>query len=142
MVGPTDVAKPSELLGSFSRFYQEWLRTTSGQRSVEALNEGLQGVPVEYYFTTAERFFLLAYRGYLKEYCHKKQYRARARRIRKELKKDKNKSTPSIGSIGRNFQKTQQEFFEQCRRLFFMIDLFPENEARVSVCYSDVVSKK
>ena len=67
MVGPTDIAKPLDLLGSFSRFYQEWLRTLSGQRSVEALNAGLQGLSVKYYFTTAERAFLLTYRGYLKE---------------------------------------------------------------------------
>jgi hypothetical protein len=142
MVGPSDVAKPLDMLGSFSPFYQEWLRTTSGQRSVEALNAGLRRVPVEYYFTTAERFFLLAYKAYLKEYCTMGNYRARARKIREELKRDKNTSTPSIGSIGRKFRKTEREFFEHFRRLFFMIDLFPENEARVSVSYSDVVRKK
>ncbi len=139
LVGPTKAVNSVYLLESFSAFYREIFETADGSRAVSNLNKNVSEHDIDYYFTTADSFFKIVYKNYIKELCSIKAYDQRARKLRKRLKKDNIQNLPSIGKLRRRFKATQRDYFEKFREEFFMVDLFPENAERFNIKYSEVI---
>jgi hypothetical protein len=139
LVGPTDVVRPGDLLSTFSRFYEALLMTGDGDQAVKVLNSTKAPGVIAYYFTTAERIFGLIYKNYIKEHCGDEMYQRRARYVRKAREK-KGLEHVSVGQLKRRYRATERDYFERSRHFFFMLDLFPEVETRISITYDDVKS--
>lgn len=138
MVGPTDTIAGRMLLTDFSSFYQEFFKTLSGDSAIKKLNSEKRDSDTDYLFTTAIAFFKTVYADYLKKYCTHNLYRERAQALRKKLKKQKKSNLPNIGRIIRDYKSQEKYMFEKYKTKYFMIDLFPENENRFEITYSDV----
>jgi len=139
LVGPTRALTGPALLRSFSAFYREVFASGDAEPAIDRLNESASDGDIDYYFTTATESFINVYRKYIRSYCTEKSYGERARLIRKQLKKKGISNLPSIGRVRRGLRSTERDFFEKYRRKYFMVDLFPENEKRFRVSYSDVI---
>ncbi len=139
MLGPASAVRPGNLLCSFSAFYSELLTSLDGDRALKALLRTSQGSG-NYYFTTAERFFKIAYAAYLRNDCSPEVLQDRAKFISRELKKMKARKRPGKGSLRRVLKRKEKPFFENHFQHFFMIDLFPENVARFNVPFEEVKS--
>lgn len=138
LIGPKKQIPAEVLLKSFSAFYKELLWTGSGGKAVKVLNDAVPQGVIGYFFTSAEIFFEQVFRKYLSKSCTKKALDERARNMRKTCKKLGIISYPSINAIKKKHLARASVPFEKYKRLFFMIDLYPENEKRFPIAYSDV----
>lgn len=137
LIGPAKTIQAGVVLASFSAFYAELLKTGDGGQALRLLNEAVPEGQAGYYFTTAEIFFKRVFEKYLTVSCSKKALDGRARNMRKELKRLGSAIIPSMGQLKRKLAKANEPF-EKYKKLFFMIDLYPENGNRFTIEYSDV----
>ena len=137
MMGPTESAKPTDLLGSFFAFYSTLLASLDGDKALAALVSANARV-ANYYFVSAEGFFRKAYANYLANYSTEKGYWNRAKRLRTRLRDMGLRKRPSLSELQQQLKSTELPSFNKYHRQFFMIDLFPENSERFSVRFDDV----
>jgi hypothetical protein len=136
-IGPTESVYPDELLSGFNAFYGALLASLDGDQSLAALS----AKPLRfggYYFTSALHFFKRAYAGYLKQFGSDAALDERARRVSRQLRRMGSENRPGKGALKRLLKRTEGQSFEKYHRQFFMLDLFPENEARFALSLADV----
>ncbi len=137
LIGPTASALPDELLGGYGVFYQEFLTSLDGGKAINALN-AWKLRDGRFYFMPAGGFFRLAFAGYLKRYCTEDALEERAGELRRRLKASGLERLPGRGRLRRELKKQSKPAFQKYLRHFFMMDLYPENEARFPIKFEDV----
>lgn len=137
LVGPKKEISAGIVFESFIAFYKELLTTSSGDNAVKLLNAKVPHGVNGYYFTSAERFFEQVFNKYSALSCTNDAIKERAHKIRKECKKLGSVIIPSMGAIKRDLVNVEKSF-KKYKRIFFMIDLYPENEKRFTIKYRDL----
>jgi hypothetical protein len=139
-IGPRGEEQSGTLHDNFKRFYSKLLEEGNLRAALEAADGGLptEGKPLV--FWPAEFFFAAVFRAYVKEFGGE-YLRDRAELIAREIKftsevdieiseEAKVAMAAALGSY--------EPIFEECRRIFLMLDRFPEIEKRFVVKFSHV----
>jgi hypothetical protein len=137
VIGPSGVVRSGELMSGYGAFYREFLTSLSGDRAVDAVTSW----PLadgRYYFFPAGGFFRIGYAKYLREHCNPEALTARAFDMRRKLNEMGMAAPPGPGRLRRKLRAIEQPAFEKHLRHFFMMDLYPENEARFPITLDDV----
>ncbi len=95
-----------------------------------------------YFVTFVEAFFYDVWRGYEENHCIGDVLRARARSMRKELKKQQSVSVPSLRHIEKRIKAATPEKFEKYAEVYFMYDLYPENRERFNVSLDEARARR
>lgn len=137
LVGPKDETYGDVLLKSLRAFYTELLMTGNGGNAVKLLNaevpDGVEG----YYLTSAEIFFEKVFKKYYAVNYTKQGIKKRALNLYNNFK-EINKHVPSISIFKKNLLIEKKKSFKKYKKIFFMIDLYPENKNRFRIEYKDL----
>ena len=133
LLSPTDSVYPDDLFRAYSSFYRVLLSSYDGDAALTAIEKGFQNEeivrPVD-----AAYFFRVAFLRYVERQCTPEAYLERAQKIHMEQISEGTRVTP-VGTIARMLADTEQHYFDQFRTQYFMIDLFPENNARFPITH-------
>lgn len=144
LLGPDAPVSSEDLYIAFSRFYEEMFRTLDGTSALKALNAAVSGT-TRYVFLNSRKMFEDAWVLYEKEYCMGKGRLDRVDRIltrqNSALPNPSFDITRARKIIKKRFKETRGPIFSQYMRLFFMIDLYPENAEKFQVYYPNVLRK-
>lgn len=130
LIGAVRNIYPMELERGFLAFYETLFATRSARDAVAALR---QAVPDTFVYWSAEWLFQRIWHDYHSTHETPEARRERARR---------NVANPPEGFEGvhvteeqfvRMLEQQNRPFFDACRRLFFLCDLFPEHESAFPV---------
>ncbi len=140
MLSPTKEIYPDEILTPFTSFYTELFNSLNFDSALKALRSH-RITDGEYFFQTAPGFFKSAYVGYIKGTADKKalKIKRRAKNIYMDLKRSGVTPPEGIGVIKKMLKQTQPDYFKSFCEQFFMIDLYPMNQSRFNITYSDVL---
>lgn len=143
LVVPTAVISSGQLEVSFQSFYKELLNSLNGDQALKVLNDSLFSCNVHFAFIHCINLYKTAYQNYDERFCHGK---ALNRRIENLVTKTKEAGLVNHvglkeirGKIKYDLKYKEKEFFEKCKAIFFMSDLFPENRGRFDIKYEDVI---
>lgn len=123
-IGPSRVMEAHELLTGFHAFYDRYLRTRSSAEGAEALRETAeQGA---FIVLSSRTIFRSVIEEYFQQECHSDSLVERARGLQVRARVmgveiDMNETIAALGHPG---------WGEYFRQTFFMIDRYPENDAR------------
>jgi hypothetical protein len=141
LVAPVKPIKSRDLEISFQSFYEEILTSQNGDIALKKLNETYGDEKPRYAFWPCVLIFREAYRSYYKNHCIGKPFK---RRIEDLVSKVRiaNRTIPikQLRRDVKNKLKNHDEYFSECRRKFFMIDRFPENDIRFPVTINDCIT--
>lgn len=129
MIGPTVSVTPSQLEEPFKEFYSELLCSGSPQAAIEVFEKSAADL---YWRSTAQGLFEAVWRGYKEHLCTPEALRQRAARM--------NSRAPHLTEEKclELLRTHEPQSFERFRTTFFMCDLYPENEKRFQLQYSDL----
>lgn len=114
---------------SFLAFYKELLNSKNLNQAIEKLNNTYLNKK-RYWFFNAERIFEKSYNNYINNYCNLEAKQQRFHCYR-EAASEKGISLPhSDNELSNIIENYSQEYYEKCRRIYFMFDLYPNNEER------------
>lgn len=133
MIGPPGPVQAGHLLSNLTAFY-----TTLLDHSREAIALPILLEDTDYLYTSAETVFKYAYVSYLKMQCSKKAFDDRASSVFRKAKCRGLAGSIRPGAIRRRLAKQLHDDFEAHRRVFFMIDLFSENDQRFPLRFDEV----
>ena len=139
IIGPVSTVEAGETQSAFGAFYSAIFRGQSTSAAVKALNEN---GGVQYYRTSAERFFYEVWCRYQEHECSKAKLEERARRLRKKAKaENRAMKVPSVGHLKRRLKSSESDIFEKYRDTYFMFDRYPENRVRFRVTYTEAMKR-
>lgn len=123
-VGPSRDMNAQELLTGFLAFYKDYLLTRSSSEAIKALKETAeQGAFVA---LTSRSIFNLVIDGYRKHHCNPESLAERAKSLQLRARAEKIEINLEVvmGALG------APEWETRFRKIFFMIDRYPDHEAR------------
>lgn len=135
IIGPSEPDRADHLLSNFTAFYTRLLDPSSEALALPTLLQ-----ETNYCYTSVQTFFEHAYASYLKNHCSEKDLSQRARVMSRELKRQGAADPPGPAATRRLLKRQLRSDFEKCRRCFFMIDLYGENENRFLLSYDEVTA--
>lgn len=146
VLGPTKPVLDSELLRVMTVFYTQLF---SNSDVLPALEEANQHLPIEdwtYLLTPAEMLFCMAFRRYMED-ATAENLQARENEIVAAFTRGKGNFDVRAAMEARVYahdmlQNKHREFFEYCRRRYFLLDDLPENAGRVRASYDWCVDGK
>ena len=137
LIGPNRAMDEGEIAPAMQAFYRSLFRHQNGNRAIQAMNEVVDSTKATFGAFNAERLFTDVYNGYLEATSTEADvakrvdgWVARARAERGILPPEE---IEHIRGFARDYILNYDERFEECRRHFFMVDLFPENDARFNL---------
>jgi hypothetical protein len=125
-VGPTESVAAGSLYDGFLAFYQSLFKDRDLTTAMQAMRAAVPGIPT--IAATAMGFFRLAFASYIRNWNNEKTLLKRAKAIREKGRREK-----SIQEWSHELKERTRPEFERCRRIYFAIDLFPENDARYAL---------
>jgi hypothetical protein len=134
LIGPTREITAGQVQGDFGNFYRTFFLTASGSQAIDALNARAPKQSL-YYHTSAEEFFLQVWRAYKRNCCSPKILSERARKMYRQAKASKDTKVPNIGELKRRLQREEPDSFARYRDIYFMYDIYPENQSRFAITY-------
>jgi hypothetical protein len=135
VLGPTEEVNVSDLMGTYRSFYFTLLSNRDGDAALKALFAS-DVRESGYFFMSALGLFKSAYSGYLADECTYTAYWNRSKRLQKELIKKRVRK--SRQDIVLDLKSTEKDSFEKFKYNFFMYDLYPENQKRFQLDYSEI----
>lgn len=135
IIGPETTVYPDEIIGSLTNFYSHLYQGKDGSELVKALELNQSQILK---FLTSEWFFVKAYVSYVKNFCNEQATLQAAESFSQKLSASGVVNLPELDLIKQAIRPHGKEFFEKLMRHFFMIDLFPENENKISVIYEQI----
>jgi hypothetical protein len=149
VIGPSGTECPLVLFPAFEAFYAKLLDAMDGRKALEALLHAARAASGAQSFEVihAEPVFAKAFRRYVEEHCNPE---AVAQRIAKGVSEAKARAV-AVGKVvpeqvwadlaakGAQRMADARSAFEELRRRFFMIDVWPENDERFPITYEQVV---
>jgi hypothetical protein len=149
LIGPSTSEFPIVLFPAFEAFYQTLLDELDGGKAIRELLVAASAKSVKHSLSVidAERIFSRSFRRYVEETCNPE---AIARRVAAIIAEGKQRSSAESAIIPEaQWEKQAAEIaagladtrsmFEEYRRRFFMIDIWPENDERFALTYDEVV---
>lgn len=127
LIGPTDLASPSELEGPYRALYQTLIKDKSPEKAIAAFEQAAKlGL---FWRTTAQGLFEKVWALYKEEYCNETILEERITRM--QLK------APHLdrAKLKELLQNHEPVAFERYRSNYFMCDKYPEHVERFPVEY-------
>lgn len=146
LIAPTAVISSGQLEVSFQSFYKEFLTSLNGDQALKVLNDSLFQGNVHFAFIHCINLYKTAYQNYEERFCHGKALNSRIENLVTKTKEAGLVNHVGLkeirGKIKYDLKHKEKEFFEKCKAIFFMSDLFPENRNRFDIKYEDVINMK
>lgn len=137
LLSPSTSIYPDNLFQAYLSFYREMLTSLDGDQALTAMGRANPGPP-SLTFVDAAYFFKLTYRRYLERLCTPAALLTRARDIQ-EKQRQARMRIATLDEIVNQLTTSEPSYFEQFRTIYFLIDLFPDNEARFPVSRTEVL---
>jgi hypothetical protein len=139
VLGPTVRVRDVDLRDAMEAFYREIFNSFGALPAVEAMNQHLPADDWKFLFMPAEMLFCMAFRRYVQE-ATPENLQARENEIVAHFARGKGaydvRATMQARVQAREMlRNNHREFFEKCRREFFMLDEIPDNADRFRVSY-------
>jgi hypothetical protein len=141
LVAPVKPIKSRDLEISFQSFYEEILNSHNGDIALKKLNTTYgNDEKTRYAFWPCVLIFKEAYKAYYKNNCTGKSFRGRIENLVTKVR-IANPTIPitQLRRDVKNKLKNHDEYFSECRKIFFMIDKFPENDIRFPITKNDCI---
>jgi hypothetical protein len=145
IVGSEQEMKAGEIQADFTEFYKSFFQSLNGNEAIEALNRQAKKTNRIYHFVGAEILFLKAFRKYHQDHCTGK-----AKNSRLEDLVTKAMTMPEVNQMGVNwarnkakewFKNEQEPAFDRMKERFFGLEDYPNNKARFTINYVDVLQQ-
>lgn len=141
IIGSFEELDSSDLLISYSSFYNEFLVNMNLAKAVENLQNANPSLNTSYRFINSEEVFINVYKKYLKEQFSREAINRRADEslfeVRETVKKKKDKENFRKEFI-RKLYKERKSTFEEHKNIFFMINDFGENIERFKITFKEI----
>lgn len=146
LVAPTKEIGQGDIDADFKSFYEELLTSFNGDKALEKLNLGSPRENPKYAFINCINLYRSAYSNYHGRYCTGKGAKKRIEKLVTKARSMPSVSSLPIGDLRKNIKyeikKNENKYFEKYRKVFFMIDLYPENDARFGLKFEDVITEE
>jgi hypothetical protein len=146
LLGPNRKVTAGELATGMRTFYRTLLRDRSVDTAFKAMNDAVDPTKPAFNRISAEGAFKMVWTGYRKDVCTPKKMRARTKEAVKQMAAKRLADTGNVATLAeterfaRFFRERLDDHelhFETVRREFFLIDLYPENDARFDLKLKD-----
>ncbi|MFH1468346.1 MAG: hypothetical protein ABIO70_28415 [Pseudomonadota bacterium] len=144
LVGPHDREWDGVLLDGFTAFYKVFLTELDGRKALHALREATDAAQAnaKYLFFDAESTFRKAFRAYVEQKCSAEAVETRLKWISEQargLDALTKEQREALTADVRDRMLDPRPAFQDFRRVHFMIDKFPENDARFPMTFEEVM---
>jgi hypothetical protein len=134
LIGPTEDITEEDVHTDFTSFYNEFFTKFDGRAALEALNQKKVGSGAwRYLYYPARYFFRSVYRKYLLDLTSETALCQREERIVAEVLASRPALRRDEAALRAKVQddlRDHQTHFEQKKKHFFMLDLYPDNRTR------------
>jgi len=136
IVGPVNITYEDQILSSLTNFYTSIYRGETPKELFKSINS----LPVESQlkFLTCEWLFIKAYKYYINNLCSEELIDIRIRRLKEKHLAQGTVDIPEDDVIRDYLTPKGKTQFESWLGKFFMVDLFPENNNKISVKYEKI----
>lgn len=134
LMGPSGEVSPSDLVGSYSAFFLELLRSEDTVAALCALRDSPER-RARYFLFTAEDIFRKVFKIYRETCSTNAQMAERAERFAQTFRRH-GMSGIVASSIGSHLYEAEHDVLERFFTRFFFVDHFPENKLRFTGAYS------
>jgi hypothetical protein len=145
LLGPNRKVYPGEAVRGMTAFYRGVFMHKSGDRAMQLLNNIVDPNRTTFGIYNCEKLFMDVWNGYLEEVAKPGVAEARVDRMMTMGRLTYGPLPPQEEMLARqrmhDFISDQPARFEESRRHFFMIDLFPENAARFNLTVTPVAEQ-
>jgi len=146
LISPTKEIGQGDIDADFKSFYEELLTSLNGDKALEKLNLGKPNATQKYAFINCINLYRIAFSNYYMRYCKGKGARKRIDELITRSRSTPAGSKIPIGDLRKKIKyeirKNERHYFDKYRKIFFMIDLYPENDARFGLSFEDVISNE
>lgn len=146
LIGPNRQVSAKEMVDSCTAFYRTVFGRSNGDEALKAMNDAIDSAKETFWTISAETAFKVIYQRYLKIQCTPEsmekrvativenlgaRYRAEGRggRFNWETERDRQAAHQFLGD--------HRARFEEMRREFFFLDLYPENTERFDFTFDE-----
>jgi hypothetical protein len=144
LIGPVGDTSQGDVDLKFKSFYEGLFQTFSGDIALEHIIVP-NAIKPTYAFVHCINLYRDAYTNYHQRFCRGKSLKSRTESLVTKIR-----STPIGKSMPiKEFRKKikfelrdERKAFQKYRKIFFMIDLYPENDKRFPLRFEDVVNQK
>lgn len=135
-IGSFDTINAPDLLARYSSFYDEFLTSHKLEKALERLEKANPNLPSSYSYINSEKTFEKVYQDYLDERFTIEELKQRPKdAIREEGIQPINRQARR--KLEKNFikqlVKTKKDYLKKHKKIFFMVDDYPENEDRFRI---------
>jgi hypothetical protein len=145
LLGPNRKVYPGEVVRGMTEFYRGVFVHKSGDRAMQLLNNVVDPDRTTFGIYNCERLFTDVWNGYLEEVAKQGVAETRVDRMMTMGRLTYGPLPRHEETLARqrmhDYIADQPARFEESRRHFFMIDLFPENGARFNLTVTPLVDK-
>ena len=137
ILGPNRDVMPDEVASACVAFYRTIFQKDTGNAALDAMNVAVAPKPRTFGIFNAEKLFTDVYDGYLAQTSTPGEVEARVERMMARGRAEHGPLPPAetdrVRTAMRDYILDHPARFEEHRRHFFMIDLYPENDARFNL---------
>jgi hypothetical protein len=142
LLGPNRPVSPGEIVRGMRAFYRGVFEHKDGTRAVQMLNNIVDPDRTTFGFFNVEQLFRRqVWDGCLADTSTEERVAARVEQAVVTAQAKRPRSSPELAGLRvymRNYILDHPARFEESRRHFFMIDLYPENAARFNLVLTPV----
>jgi len=142
LLGPNRTVLPGEVVRGMRAFYRGVFEHNDGNRAMRMLNDIVDPDKVTFGIFNCEKLFIAVWNAYLDETSKAGAPEARVERMMARGRADYGPLPPAHDERARammyEYITDHPRHFENSKRHFFMIDLYPENAARFNVLIEPV----
>ncbi|MBY5940999.1 MULTISPECIES: hypothetical protein [unclassified Halomonas] len=143
IIGPEEKVMDLEVKRDFAAFYRKFFESLNGDDAMLALNRGVQGRDRPYHFLTSIGLFKRAYIAYHRTSCQGKGKQARIENLVTQAMKDPKCKALGVNEVRRRIKDRlaqEEHHFQNLKKRFFLMDLYPKNATRFPITYDDIIS--
>ena len=136
LLGPNRKVYPGEVVRGMRAFYRGIFEHKDGSRAVQMLNNIVDPDKTTFGIFNCEQLFRDVWEGYFADAMDERWIAARVEHAAESAKAKRPRSESELADLRvymRNYILDHPARFEESRRHFFMIDLYPENAARFNL---------
>ena len=142
LIGPEREVLPCRLQEAFQGFYEELLASLDARAALQAMNARHAPGAWDLNIDTAELMFCRSFREYVRTKCTPEELKARENELVDRVSRRHNYDLAhamNARAFAKSYLSDTPALFEQYRRSFLMIDIFPENAGRFTITYRDCI---
>ena len=147
LIGPNRKMTAGEMSAACLAFYRTVLGQMNGDAGIKAMNDAVNTTKDTFWMISAETAFKVVFKNFLETLCAPHAIEERLDRITANVVTRRrieglpdlfSKDLERLRKLTREKLSDQRGRFEEMRREFFYIDLYPENDRRFDVTFEDV----